>query len=271
MNWLKKIILYSIALLAFPFVIWNITFGFIAGYVLLILFVAGLYYAIKKASLKPVFISILVGFVAYLAMLPVTMPQMNNKTASYQERVSNGEDLSFIEKWNVYGISITASVIAYPFFPEVSKEFLLMMFPAENGVREFESDFFMKSERMQEAFKKSNKGKVEWYQKHYNIFNPESRVALAFNPCKYEINKTGKGTEYKVFVPVRYPKRCRSTMLKEPVEIRVEEGLFRYLEEEGWLFGYDAVWTYMDKKTISNEEYNLNSVRLTFLLIIIFR
>jgi len=35
-------------------------------------------------------------------------------------------------------------------------------------------------------------------------------------------------------------------MLKSPIEIRVEEGLFRYLVDEGWLFAYDAVWTYTE-------------------------
>jgi hypothetical protein len=242
------IILTFLNIIFFPFVLWNLTFGFVIGYILLLIFILGLIRAIKKKKLAPALLALLGGFVIYLLLLPVTMPQMNKKTASYQERVSSGEHLNFIEKWNIYGLSITASLVAYPFFPEVSKEFLLMLFPTDNDMREFRSGFFMKSQKMQEAFKNSNKGSVEWYQKHYNIFNPESRIALALNPCKYEIKKTDEGTIYKVIAPVRYPKRCRSTMLKEPVEIRVEEGLFRYLEDEGWLFGYDAIWTYIDNK-----------------------
>ena len=243
----KKIILGCITLAFLPFVIWNVTFGFVAGYILLALLTAGLYFSIKRNRLKPIFISLLVGFVLYLALMPVTMPQMNNKTAAWQERISNGGHLSFIEKWNVYGISITASVVAFPFFPEASKEFLYMMVPAKNGLRTFEGDFFMQSKKLQDAFKQSDKGKVVWYQKHYNIRNAESRVALALNACTYEIIRTEKETTYKAAVAVRYPKKCRSTMLKEPLEIRVEEGLFRYLEEEGWLFGYNAVWIYVEQ------------------------
>ena len=244
---IRRTILFLIGLLAFPFVIWNITFGFIAGYVLLLLLVTGIFLSVKRKSLKAVLIAILTGFVSYIAMMPLTTVRMNKTTARYQERVSNGQDLNAIEKWNIYGINITASLVAYPFYPEASKEFLLMMFPSKNGLRTFESDFFMKSERLQAAFQKSNKCRVAWYQKHYNIHNPESRAALALNICTYEIKQTKAGTEYKVSVPVRYPVKCRSTFIKEPVEIRVEEGLFHYLEKEGWLFGYDAVWTFVDK------------------------
>jgi hypothetical protein len=244
---LKIIILVIIALLAIPFVIWNITFGFIIGYLLLILMLLGLYFSIKKTQLKPVMIALLTGLIMYVFMLPLTTRKMNTKTASYQERVSNGSHLNVIEKFNIYGIYIIASTVAYPFFPEASTEFLYMMVPTKNGVREFESDFFMKSKKLVNAFNKSNKGTVSWQQKHYNITHSESRTALALNICTYKILKTKKSTKYVVSVPIRFPKKCRSTFFKNDIlTIRAEEGLFRYLEEQGWLFGYNAVWTHSE-------------------------
>ncbi len=244
---LKIIVLVIVGLLAFPFVIWNITFGFIIGYLLLILLAIELYFSIRKIQLKSVMIALFIGFIMYVLMLPLTTRKMNITTASYQERVSHGKHLNVIEKFNVYGIYIIASTIAYPFFPEASTEFLYMMIPAKNGIREFESDFFMKSKRLVDAFNKSNKGTVRWFQKHYNITHPESRTALALNICNYKIFKTKKRTKYVVSVPIRFPKKCRSTFFKNDLlTIRAEEGLFRYLEEQGWLFGYNAVWTYTE-------------------------
>ena len=136
---------------------------------------------------------------------------MNHKTAHYQERVLNGEDLSFAEKYSIYGCSLAATILAYPLYPEVSKEFFYMLFPSSNGIRNFESDFFMESKRLTTAFEKSHKGRVRWFQKHYNITNPECRAALALNICTYSVTHHEGFTTYEVKVPVRFPKQCRST------------------------------------------------------------
>ena len=244
MSNLKKITVLVIALFALPFIVWNITFGFYIGYLLAVLFVVSLYLTYKRKKLRYTTAPILIGFIMYILMLPITLPQMNRTTAAYQERVSAGKHLNVMEKWNIYGMNITMLTVTYPFFPEGSKEAFLMMIPDKDGVREFKGDFFMKSKMMRKAFNKSDKGRVRWYQKHYRLTNEEVRVALALNICNYEIKRTKEFTEYKVTVPIAYPKRYRSTFLKEPVEIRVEEGLFRYLEEQKWLFAYDAVWTH---------------------------
>jgi hypothetical protein len=248
---MKKVMLVALAILGIPFIIWNLTFGFYAGFLLLVIFGTGLFLSFKSSGLKPVLLSILLSMIVYLLMLPVTMTQMNKKTAVWQERVSNGSDLTTFEKFNIYGQMITASVIGLPFAPEASGEFMLMMFPAKNNLREFNSDFFMDSQKIQDAFKKGDKGTVRWYQKHYNILNTESRTALALNICNYKVEQTGNGTKYTVSSSINFPKRCRSYMLQKPLEIRLEEGLFRYLVDEGWLFDYTAVWSYTDKAETS--------------------
>ena len=237
-----------IALFALPFILWNITFGFLVGYLLAILFTGGLYFTFKKKQLKYTMIPILIGLVIYILMLPLTLNKMNETTASYQERISTGKHLNPIEMWNIYGQGITMSLVALPLFPEVSIECLLMMIPDADGIKEFKSDFFMESKMLTEAFKRSDNGEVRWKQKHYKIHNEESRVALALNICNYEVEREKEYTNYRVTVPCTYPKKCRSTMLKSPIEIRIEEGTFRYLVDKGWLFAYDAVWTH----TINN-------------------
>ena len=167
-NKIKNILLAIIAILAFPFVVWNITFGFIVGYLLLILFALGLYLTIKKKTLKPTLVAILIGFITYILMLPITMPKMNSTTAAYQERISAGQHLNVVEKWNIYGQGITMSLVALPFFPEVSIECLYMMIPDDDGIKEFNSDFFMESKKLTNAFKQSDKGEVTPHKKNQN-------------------------------------------------------------------------------------------------------
>jgi len=243
----KRTVLAMLAVFLFLFVLWNITFGFVIGYLLLILLALGFYFSLKKTVSKSLLKALFLGFIMYVLMLPLTTHKMNTTTAFYQEQVSNGHHLNVIEKFNIYGIYIIASTVAYPFFPEASTEFFFMMTPAKNGVRKFESDFFMKSKRLVAAFRKSNTGTVRWYQKHYNFTHPESRAALALNICTYKVVRTKEKTKYEVSVPIRFPKKCRSTFYKSDLfTIRAEEGLFRYLEEQGWLFGYDAIWTHTE-------------------------
>ena len=243
----QLITIIILSFLLIPFIFWNLTFGFWAGPVLALLFIAGIYHAWKKGNLKPVFTAITTGIILYLVMLPVTTNQMNKTTADYQTRISSGEHLSCVEKWNIYGLNITMSAVAYPVFPEVAKEAFLMMFPTKDGIREFESNFFMKSRKLTEAFNESSSGRVVWSQKDYTGEYHEARAALALNICTYKIFRNEKDKTYKVSVPVRYPSRLRSTVLKYPVTINVEEGLFHYLEKEGWLFPYTAVWIHKVK------------------------
>ncbi len=76
---------------------------------------------VLKKTLKPTLVAILIGFITYILMLPITLPKMNDTTASYQERVSAGQHLNVVEKWNIYGQGITMSLVALPFFSIFNK------------------------------------------------------------------------------------------------------------------------------------------------------
>ena len=246
-NLLFKIVLSGISIIALPFVLWNITFGFIAGYALLILMISGLYFSLKKNTIKHTVIAIATGFILYIALLPVTIPKLNKTQLEYQKKVTSNNQLSIIEKWNVYGLNITMGIVAMPIYPEVGIETLFMMIPTSDGKREFESDFFMKSKKLTRAFKSKKRGKVGWSGKYYND-KDEARVSLALNACKYNISKTKDGnTKYSVVVPIKYPQRKFETKLNiGPLSIYVQEGLFGYLERVGWLFKYKAIWTHIE-------------------------
>ncbi|MFM7747914.1 MAG: hypothetical protein ACKO7X_08340, partial [Bacteroidota bacterium] len=82
-----------------------------------------------------------------------------------------------------------------------------------------------------------------WNKENYKLFKPESRYALALNPCEvYPPLKNGYSTEYKISVKVSYPYSSEIDLGNKFVQLHVQEGLFHYLQQEGWLHPYKAIW-----------------------------
>jgi hypothetical protein len=162
-------------------------------------------------------------------------------------RIESGQELTFKEKASIYGLNFFMSVIAFPIYPEVAKESFYLMFKTEDGIRVFEDDFFMGSERIRLALK-NKKSKVTWSGSEYLLGNKESRYALALNPCSLKVKEFEDFSEISVEVPIRYPEKYRAVLLKVPFEIAIEEGLFHYLQEEKWLHPYKAIWGATVKK-----------------------
>lgn len=238
MKYFIKSTIYIFGIFSSMFILWNIGWGFWAGYVLLIAFTLSCIYFFKKKPIKYSVYSLLIGLVLYLGMLPFTLYQYHRTSAKYMQRVERGMDLNFIEKMNVYGLNIIISLGAYPFYPEIAKESFLMIFPTKNNERTFESCFFMKSEKIKMAFQ-NKKNFVTWSGADYLRFNHESRAALALNPCKLKKVKTGNSTIYTAKVNVSYPYKSHTQVLPG---IFIDEGLFNYLQKVGWLHTYTAIW-----------------------------
>lgn len=161
--------------------------------------------------------------------------------------IDSGKDLNFKEKTSIYGLNLFMCIFAYPLYPEVSKESFYLMFKTEKEQRVFEDDFFMNSQRIKNGFK--NKiARVAWYQSEYVFGHSESRYGLALNPCILKMKEFDTYTQYSVEVNVSYPVKSRTVLLKSPVEIVVEEGLFNYLQKVKWLHPYTAIWNTTIKK-----------------------
>jgi hypothetical protein len=64
------------------------------------------------------------------------------------------------------------------------------------------------------------------------------------NPCEvYPPLKNGRITEYKISVDVSYPYSSEIFLIDNQfIQLRVQEGLFHYLQKEGWLHPFRAVW-----------------------------
>lgn len=234
----QKSLIYIATLLSIPFILWNICWGLIGGFILLIILTGGCLLYYNKNSLKHFVICFLVGIVVYLGMLPFTLYQYQLTSSKYTEKVERGMNLNFIEKLNVYGLNIIISLGAYPFYPEIAKESLLMIFPTKNNERIFYSGFFMKSEKIRKGFQ-NNKNYITWKGADYLRFDAESRCALALNPCKLQKVKKENSIVYSVKVNVTYPYKCHTEVLPG---VYIDEGLFHYLQSIGWLYPYTATW-----------------------------
>jgi hypothetical protein len=140
---------------------------------------------------------------------------------------------------------------AYMLYPEVAKETLLMCFPDEDGVRTYNDDFFLLSEKIRKVPIPAQRKKVAWSADVYSLMKDESRVALALNSCYVTTQKQGDKISYEVEVGITYPESSRVPVLQWPVALYIEEGLIHYLETCGWLFPYKAVY----KATISVDEW----------------
>jgi hypothetical protein len=215
---------------------WNIALGYIG---LAIIIIGAVLW--RKKTINYLFSSWVILFLLTLFLFIPSLKCYNEKTIDYMHRIDKGENLTFKEKVSIYGLNIFMSIAAYPIYPEVSKESFYLLFKSDTGERTFESDFFMKSQEIKKGFNNKTK-EVKWSSSKYNMGNPESRYALALNPCYLSYTETNTYKEYTVSVKVEYPKKTSAVLLKQPIKIVVEEGLFNYLQKEKWLHPYTAIW-----------------------------
>jgi hypothetical protein len=234
--------------------LWCVTFGFAAGYIGISITACGILFSIKLRAAVILPITIALWCSTNTAFLPLSISSYNETQNACIKIISSGGELGFREKCGIYGLNIVMSACAYPFYPEAAKESFLLMFPAKDGVRRFESGFFLESRMVQNALRdKSRKGTIKrvlisWNKSEYAMDNPEARYALALNPCELRIEKGDGVIRYTATVRVEYPEHGETILMRTPIEIRVEEGLFGYLQKRGWFHPYNAEWTYTETR-----------------------
>lgn len=219
---------------------WLATWETYLGYLGLVILVFGLAFWHLK-GVNYLHTSFFLLFIFTLALFPQSLKIYNQNTADYLAKIESEQELGFKEKASIYGLNFFMSVFAYPIYPEVAKESFYLMFKTENSTRVFEDDFFMESQKIRDAIKNKT-SRVAWRGSEYVIGNKESRFALALNPCNLVIKKLEDFSEISVEVRVAYPEKYRAVLVKVPIEIAVEEGLFHYLQKENWLHPYKAIW-----------------------------
>jgi len=188
------------------------------------------------------------GFISML-FLEGSLESYNKTRDEYMNRIRSGGELSFREKTNVYLLNVYMSLTALPLYPEIGMESLLMGFPSARSERRFESGFFLGSDKIQQKLRRMKPGQTEsvvWSAQNYLLGHNEARYSLALNPCRIAFRQEGSTRIYEVRVPVKYPDKSLVTLMAWPVEIRIEEGLFGYLQRVGWMHPYEAVWVHRE-------------------------
>jgi hypothetical protein len=223
-----------------PFIAWNMCFGFISGYILFGVLLTAII-ILKKKSLRFILIIVGISAMGYLVMLPLTLFQYQDRAEKIYSKIQRGEDLQMNEKLSIYGLNLSIGIVAFPVYPEVAKETLLLCIPERGNNRTFKSDFFLKSAKIREAIA-NKRNRVSWSKNEFVTGIKESRYALALNPCTLRVTEREDYTEYEVTVNVEYARNFPVVLIGWPLKITLQEGLFWYLQEINWLHPYKASW-----------------------------
>ena len=179
-------------------------------------------------------------FLAVLLLLALSfagLQRLNHLSARPVEL----SEFSWFNKVEIYTVYVLMNVLGAPLYPEIAKEGSLMLLPSSEGqVMTFESEFFLESEFIQNKLDNySEPVRLAWPPNSYRLGGSETRIALALNTGTLHV-EDGKA---KVSVPCTWPKQSLVNVgLPGLLDIRVQEGLFWVLEQEGWIHPYTAVW-----------------------------
>ena len=144
------------------------------------------------------------------------------------------DEFSWFNKVEIYGAYLAMNILGAPLYPEIAKEGLLMLLPSyEDQEVVFQSDFFLESAFIQDKIDNYNGPvRLAWSPNDYLLGSSEARVSLALNTGTLSI-EDGK---------VRVSWTTPLVVIPGLPEIRVQEGLFWVLEQEGWIYPYTVVW-----------------------------
>lgn len=207
----------------------------------------------------------LIGIILLITTFHVPVEEVNNRISILAKKPRTKRSLSSFsvrDKVGIYGLNLMMGIFAFPIYPEVSRETLMLVFPShESGIRTFKSDFALKSQKIKNVIKNfrndlifrqsenelNARKRISWTVSDYTLGSKEARYALALNPSNVSLQALKKDSFWIINVSIKvkisYPQSCYVTLLSKPA-LKVEEGLFWVLQQEGWLFPYTAEWKF---------------------------
>ena len=167
-----------------------------------------------------------------------------------------GESLNLYECCSIYTMHMALWMFGWPLSPEAALECFLLHFPhQEDDVVRFKaSKGFMKSAKIAGAVAyladkpDGTAVPVAWKaSRDYALGSPEHRAAIAVNACKVSkaaIDESTGEYEIRIVCAMVYPKYSWTRFNLGRFSIFLHEGLFRYLQDNGWLSRYIAEYVY---------------------------
>jgi len=236
----------SLLILIYVFLIaWTYCYSLYVSYLLGAAFVASIIIFTVNKSKRQSIKFLLLGAVLFMLLLPFNLRQYNRRAEALQSRINNKGELTTKEKLGVYGCLIMVTVFDIIPFPEVGIENFYLFFPIKEKQRTFHSNAFLNSPSIMREVKRKTLGYVAW-NKWITVFSKDFRYSVAFDPCLIQtVNKKGY-REVTLTTAFQYRKDYvtihANGFMRGWFAFRIDEGLFWYLQEEGWLHPYTAIW-----------------------------
>ena len=225
--------------------LWSYCYSLYVSSVLIIAFLSSIVIYLLKRNKASAMKFLLLGFFIFVVSIPFNLRQYNLRGEELQKRVNNSIELTTREKLGVYGcIIMIMSFDAIP-FPEASEENFYLLFPVDGKKRTFYSNSMLNSPSIMRAIKTGQKGQIGWNKWDF-VLNKGFRYIVAFDPCTIETVTKNSRTDVTLSTYFSYRKNYptvhATNILHGWFTFRVEEGLFWYLQEKGWLHPYTAIW-----------------------------
>lgn len=178
-------------------------------------------------------------------------------------KLQQGKELNLYECCSIYSMHMATWLFGWTFAPEAAKECFMLHLPHTNGkIIDFRITKGIRASKKIESAINSLSDKpvgasvnVAWNgNEAYARKSIEHNAAIALNPCK--ITKTDKSQclgdsnpelhNLEITAPLIYPEYSRTQFNLGKVTIVIHEGLFRYLQDKGWLTRYTVRYEMTD-------------------------
>jgi len=170
------------------------------------------------------------------------------------DKLKAGQELSTYEMVSIYSLHSTMWMLGWTIAPEAAKECMYLHFSKKDTVY-FSRFNFSKSEKLKKAGSElmdkpfGSTVRLSWNGNvDYSPFSGEHRLAIAANPCilkkEAHIDYQHAYDEdlYTLTTSTLYPEYSRTEFDFKKFKLVINEGLFRYLQDKGWLGSYTAVY-----------------------------
>jgi len=155
-------------------------------------------------------------------------------------KLQRGAELNMYEKCSIYTMHIGLWTLGWPMSPQAARECLMLHFPQKDTVT---IKMRLSSPRIDAAvgsLKDRPVGSsvaVSWDGTGaYSLASPEHKAAIAVNSCRI-VKEWQENNLYtcSLYCLMQYLRCSRTIFTLGSVRIPLQEGLFHYLQEKGWL------------------------------------
>ena len=168
-------------------------------------------------------------------------------------KLSKGEELSLYECMSIYQMHIAVWSLGWPLSPEAARECFMLHLPIRKDTVIVRGKIDSPKIRKAASSLKHDGQSVyvAWNgARDYALRSPEHRAAIAVNPCYVKRvgnmkengnghaennDENSSGILFEITSSMQYPKWSETVFNLGFCSITAQEGLFRYLQDKGWL------------------------------------